>query len=360
MTRPTPWTATLQRFLLLLGLMFAGAALAAGADKATGAAKTAGTKDYDYYLTGSAADVAVAAPASQMLVLMGGGTDVDDAFRAMLAKARQNAGGAGIDVVVIRTSGADGYNPYLFAMGGVDSVESLVIKSRDGANDPRVNAIVAGADLLFIAGGDQSTYVDLWTGTALDATLQSLRARRVAIGGTSAGLAVLGDVDYTGANGTVTSERALANPYDRRVTLDTGFITGLPGLQGAITDAHLVTRDRMGRLVTFLARMIGDGLSPLGTARAIGVDEATAVVVDAGSARVLGASAAYFVKPVQAAVTLQPKKPLTMRGVHVDRLRQGGGSFDLTAWQPPAGAASYDLNVEAGVLTSDQAGGSAY
>ena len=95
-----------------------------------------------------------------MLVMMGGGEEVDEAFDQMIAKAG-GTGGSKVDAVVIRTSGADGYNDYLLEMVGVDSVESLVIKTRDAANSPRVNAIVAGADLLFIAGGDQSTYIKL-------------------------------------------------------------------------------------------------------------------------------------------------------------------------------------------------------
>ncbi len=113
------------------------------------------------------------------------GRGVDEAFHQMIAKAGGTAGSK-VDAVVIRTSGADGYNDYLFEMVGVDSVESLVIKTREAANSPRVNAIVAGADLLFIAGGDQSTYIKLWKGTALDETLKGLRERKVPFGGTSA------------------------------------------------------------------------------------------------------------------------------------------------------------------------------
>ncbi len=66
-----------------------------------------------------------------------------EAFHQMIAKAGGTAGSK-VDAVVIRTSGADGYNDYLFEMVGVDSVESLVIKTREAANSPRVNAIMAG------------------------------------------------------------------------------------------------------------------------------------------------------------------------------------------------------------------------
>lgn len=352
-----------HRRLLLSGLLFACLAAPAWASdngKATGKAPSSSSKLYDYYLTGDAADARPPQPGSPFWLLAGGGNDVDSAYQAMIAKARAGSS-TKVDVVVIRTSGADGYNPYLMAMPGVDSVETFVIKSRSGANDPALNAIVAKADVLFIAGGDQSTYINLWKGTALDSTLSQLRARFVPFGGTSAGLAVLGDVDYTGANGSITSATALANPYDRKLTLDTGFITGLDGLGGAITDAHLVTRDRMGRLVTFLARMVQDGLQPLGRARGIGVDEGTAVVVDDGRATVHGVSSAYFLLPTVAPSRVQAKQPLVVSDVQVNRLRAGEGPFDLRLWGSGTIQGSpYFLSASGGTLFSSQAGGSPY
>jgi len=208
---------------------------------------------YDYYLTGNDADVESSQPPrSPSTVLMGGGPDVDDAFRWMIAKA------GGGDFVVIRASGADGYNQYIYDMGGVDSVETLVIPSREAAADPFVLDRVSRAEALFIAGGDQSDYIKYWKGTPLQTVIEELIARNVPIGGTSAGLAVLGEFDFAALNGTVTSAQALSDPYDRRMTLDRGFLTA-PYLEGAIADAHLDTRDRMGRLLTFVARIVRDG-----------------------------------------------------------------------------------------------------
>lgn len=342
---------------LAASLLSGAPAVAAGGGGKAGAAPSYSSKAYDYYLTGSAADVKPAAPQTQMVVLMGGGLDVDAAFQAMMSKAGASATNK-IDVVVIRTSGADGYNQYLYDMGGADSVETLVIKSRDGADDIEVNRIAAGADLLFIAGGDQWTYINLWKGSRLDATLQGLNQRRVPVGGTSAGLAVLGQFDFSAQNGTITSDQAMANPYDRRLTLDREFIATLPGLGNTIADAHLVTRDRMGRLMTFLARIIKDGwVTNADAARGIGVDEQTAVLVDAGTARVLGVGYAYFLRPTIAATVIQAKKPLTLRSVQVNKLGAGGGTLDLLNW-PAAG--QYSLSVEAGVLTSSAPGGAVY
>lgn len=350
----------LGRMLLAVttALLVALPAQAAGGDKGTGAEPKVSTKGYDYYLSGSALDAVPAQPKSRMFVLMGGGEDVDAAFQQLIAKARGGVGGK-VDMVVIRTSGADGYNPYLMAMDGVDSVETLVLKTREAANDPQVNEIVNRADVLFIAGGDQSTYVKLWTGTALDTTLKTLRLRNVPFGGTSAGLAVLGAVDYTGENGSVTSAEALANPYDKRVTLSTRFIADVPGLEHTITDSHLQVRDRMGRLVTFVARMIKDNLAPVGAARGIGVDEGTAVVVEGATARVVGAGWAYFVMPTIAGTTVEARKPLEIRSVAVRKLGAGTGSFEFASWGSKV-QTPYYLDAAAGTLTSSQGDNSPY
>src|SRR5207244_2997527 len=133
------------------------------------------------------------------------------------------------------------------------------------------------AELIFLAGGDQWTYVENWKGTPLAAAIQTAVARGAILGGTSAGLAVLGEGVFTAENGSVTSAEALADPYDPLVTLDGAFVA-LPALANVVTDTHFVVRDRLGRLIAFVARAAQDGLlaSPIG----IGVDEETALVID--------------------------------------------------------------------------------
>ncbi|RJG01988.1 cyanophycinase [Noviherbaspirillum sedimenti] len=330
---------------------------AAGGGSGTGAKPTLSTKDFDFYLTGNSTDRSPSQPTSQMTVLMGGGLDVDQAFKDMIAKAGGSATNK-IDVVVIRASGADGYNPYLFTMDGVDSVETLVIKTPNGANDPKVTSVMLGADVLFIAGGDQWSYIGQWNQTSVEAIIRTvLLPKNVPIGGTSAGLAVLGAVDFSAQYGTITSSDALSNPYHRRLTLDDTFLETIPKLQNTIVDAHLVSRDRMGRLVTFLARMIKDGM-PWSAARAIGVDEGTAVVIDGDIATVRansgGTGAAYFLQLPQdpgTSLIVKPKTPLEVSSVQVDKLTQAaGGHFDMVNWLRNGGGSTYSLYVQRGVL----------
>ena len=357
-------TRVLLAALAAASVLVAAPAHAAGNVLPSGKAADLSTKGYDYYLTGSAANATPMPPGSQMVVLLGGENDIAEPLQRLVDKARGNSG-AKVDVVVIRTSGADDYNVSFSALAGVDSVETLVLKKQTAASDPEVNRIVRNADVLFIAGGDQSNYIALWNGTPLEASLGYLRTRQVPIGGSSAGMAVLGDVDYTGENGSVTSIEALADPYNKRITLSTTFITGLPGLSSTITDTHFHVRDRMGRLVTFLARTIQDGLAGLDAVRGIGVDEKTAVVADDGIATVVGNGTAYFLRPTLVADTIVAKTPLAIRNVQVHKVvgSPSGATavrFNLTNWTRSDATPPYYLDALSGILTSTQAGGQVY
>jgi cyanophycinase len=309
--------------------------------------KPAPPKPYEYYLTGNAADVQ---PATQPgFVLMGGGKDVDAAFRWMLRKA------GGGDVVVLRASGGDGYNQYIHDMGA-DSVESLVVKTPEAARDAFVLEKIRHAEALWIAGGDQWNYVSVWGASPVRAEIQALIDRGVPVGGTSAGLAVLGQFVFTAEHDSVTSAQALADPFDERVKLGEDFVK-IPALRGVITDTHFVKRDRLGRLLTFLARILADGKAT--DARAIAVDERTAALVESnGAATIDGEGPVYFLQAAAKPEICRPGKPLTFAGVNVYRVRNGG-SFDLKTWTGRGGA-TYQLSVRDGVITSTQPGGAIY
>jgi len=303
---------------------------------------------YEYYVLGSSNNVTRATTAGQLL--MGGGTDVDAAFVWMINKS------GGGDFVVIRATGTDAYNPYIYELGTVDSVETVIIKNRAAASDQFVVDKIRNAEALFIAGGDQFNYVSYWKGTPVEDAIHYLATRNVPIGGTSAGLAVMGEFIFPAANGTVDSSTVLGNPYNNKVTLDRDFLV-LPNMGGIITDSHFVTRDRMGRLVAFLARIVKDGWAP--SAKGIGIDEMTAIAVEAnGTATVLGSGAAYFLRTPGAPEVCQAKKALTYRNLSVYRV-SGSATFNFSTWTGNGGTA-YIFSAENGVLISTQAGGGIY
>lgn len=364
------------------GIATAGLALLLAASPAAmaGANKPGSTASYSYFVTGNP-DAVVTAPSTlnaSSFVLMGGGPDVDEAFQWMIQRAgiTPKTGGR---FVVIRATGTEAYNPYIYysnaasstssppaelwvggAALGLSSVETLVIPSVAAANDDRVNAIVGRANAVFIAGGDQADYIRYWKGTKLDATLKSLMAKNIPLGGTSAGLAVLGQFDYAALNGTVTSKQALSNPYNKYMTLDpaplalSGGFLAPPALANLITDSHLDTRDRMGRLFAFVARLVrpdggtgcSGGILPAGggtaSARGIGIGVETALLVQGDRAGVTARrvtnpsteteSAVYFVRPLNPPTACIDGKPLTMTTVEVQKLADSNTEFNLREW----------------------------
>ena len=304
------------------------------------------------FIVGNPADAPPAATLSAGLVLMGGGTDVDAAFQWMC----QRAGGG--DFVVIRTTGTDAYNPYIQQLcPQMDSVETIIISSISGANTTYVSDQIRNAEALWIAGGDQSTYTATWRGTAVESGVNFLLNSKLApVGGTSAGLAVLSQFIYTGERGSVTSTQALADPFNRYVTLDRDLFQSALGAN-KLYDSHFVTRDRLGRSLVFLARIVNNGWAT--QPRGIGVDEQTALLVlPNGSTTMVGNGAAYFLQAPGPAQVLAAGVPLTYLNIGVYKVPQGG-TFNFSTWTG-AGGVAYTLNVNNGVVTSTQAGGNIY
>ncbi len=221
-------------------------------------------------------------------VLMGGGTDVDAAITWMLERS------GGGDVVVIRSTGTDAYNDYMYHLSPVNSVETFLIDSRSIANDVAVANKIKQAEALFIAGGDQWDYVSYWKGTLVgDAINYVVNTKKIPMGGTSAGCAILGQICFDASKGTVTSQQVLNNPYNNKVTFTEDFIQ-IPFLTNLITDTHYNNPDRRGRQLGFMARLYNDENRPM---RGIGIEEATAVAIDeTGTGKVFGSGKAYFLK----------------------------------------------------------------
>jgi cyanophycinase-like exopeptidase len=306
-------------------------------------------RGYDHFVVGNPADVVT--ETRGLLVLQGGGDDIDENFVRMSARA------GGGDFVVLRASGTDAYNPYIFELCSCDSVETILFKNRRAASDPFVLERIRSAEALFIAGGDQSDYVTFWKDTPVEEAIHAVARRPAPVGGTSAGMAILGEFVYAALSASsLTSSEGLADPFHRDLTLERDFLD-LPGLRGLITDQHFEERDRMGRTVAFLARLVADGWAA--EARAVAADRETSLHLDpeTGASEVLGAPNhrtpfVYFLRTPGPPEACRPKTPLTYRDVPVYRIGPGG-TFDLRAWQGTGGIA-YTLTAEDGVLTSSR------
>jgi cyanophycinase len=277
---------------------------------------------------------------------------VDAAFQWMCQRSGNG------DFLVIRATGTDAYNPYIQQLcPNENSVATLIIPNATAANDPDVASIIQHAEALFIAGGDQSDYINFWQGTPVQTALNALITAGVPIGGTSAGMNVLSQFVYTAlAPQGATSSQSLADPYNKNISLGQNFVN-IAALQGLIDDPHFVTRDRMGRDLAFLCQVYNNGWSA--APRDITIDEQTALLVDSkGNGTVVGNSTVYFLQAPGAPQVCQPKTPLTYQNISVYRINSSG-SFNVVSWKG-AGGMSYTVSANAGVLSSTQAGGAIY
>ena len=288
--------------------------------------------------------------------MMGGGKDLDEAFRWLCQK------GNGGDFLILRASGDDAYNSYVNGLCKLNSVATLVLPDQQAARDPAVAEIIRHAEVVFISGGDQAHYIRAWKDTPVEEAINAHIAAGKPVGGTSAGLAVQGEFVY-GALGDKPDDNDLAsadvlpNPYFERVTLIRGFLK-IPHLENLLTDSHFAKRDRMGRTLGFLARIMQDGWSK--APREIAIDEKSAVLVEPdGKSTVVGTGkGAYFLKPTQKPKTCKKGEPLTFRKISVYRV-PASGQFDLGSWKGSGGAA-YFLSVENGKIESTQTDHSIY
>jgi len=308
---------------------------------------TAQDKGYTYTPAGKTEPVE-AKPAPGYL-LAGGGKTTVEAYRWLIEKARNG------DVITLRASGADAMNKALLD-AGANSAGTFLFTHRDAASDPFVIERIRKASAIWIAGGDRWNYVRMWRGTPLANAINARIREGMPIGGSSAGLAVLGEFSYSAERGGITSAKALANPYDPAMTIATNFLD-IPLLKGTITDTHWVKRDRQGRTLVMLARILQDGLAR--TASAIAVDENNSVLLEAdGAARVSGPGHAYFMRTTAKPAICADGKRLTMSGIDVYRIG-ADGKFNVKTWRCENGL-TYRLDVDQGVIRSSQPGGSVY
>jgi len=238
------------------------------------------------YVTGNPQNACVELePGQGGVLLMGGGPDLDRAFKKRVFPRVK-----GGDVVVLRSSGGSGYNPYFKALLQADSVETLVVGRRRHANTDYVNWVVRNAEFLWIAGGDQSDYLNQWQGTRLQDSINFVYQKGGVIGGTSAGSVVQSEFIYDpdGVKGA-TSPEALSDLCHRSNNVSSQFLsTDL--LRDVIVDSHFMQRGRMGRLLAFVAGMKSSVVG-------LGVDEETSIFFTAnGDGVVDGENAVYVLR----------------------------------------------------------------
>ena len=265
------------------------------------------------------------APEGPSLLLQGSGPPLDTAMQAHINQVARQP----LDVVVLAASTPSGADQtpecsVILALDNVHSCETITLPDPRGAELASVAQSVREAEVVYFAGGNQCNYVD-WRGTALHAAVEAVWERGGGVGGGSAGLAIQGGAVYDGCTGSVRSEEALSNPYHPDISFTTQYFEW-PVLHRLITDSHFAERNRMGRLIAFVARQVdARGGAPF---TGLGINGDAAVVVGAGQQAKVYGGAAYLVHADHPAETLENGTPLTYTDLPIVRL-QPGDTYDL-------------------------------
>jgi cyanophycinase len=189
-------------------------------------------------------------------------------------------------IIILGTGSATTWLPNYFMSLGADTAYNKTIGSIAAADLQETYDELITAKAIFIRGGDQWNYIRFWKGTKTDSALNYIFQNGGVIAGTSAGLAVLGDVDFSARFGTVYPDEALLNPFNNYMQFEDDFLNLVPDV---LFDSHFIERARHGRLVAMLYnRYFATGRSLIG----IGVDDRTAFCVSPdGVGEVMGSGA---------------------------------------------------------------------
>lgn len=214
------------------------------------------------------------------LMIIGGGERKDEdqvALKAIAAEVRKKRRPLLIVTAAsYANGGADDYIK-IFHELEVKEVDVLEIPSRDAAYEEANAEKVRRACGLFFTGGDQLRITSQIGDSLVYRSLMESYVDGCLIAGTSAGAAAMPTTMIIGGPG---------DESNRISTLS--MAPGLGLLDGVVIDSHFAERGRMGRLLGAVAqnpRNLG-----------IGIDEATAIVVEHGNQfTVMGPGAVYVV-----------------------------------------------------------------
>ena len=215
-------------------------------------------------------------PSKGTLIIVGGGVMPNVIFDRFF----KEAGGRDAKIVVVPTAGAeDSYDESarvvkMFKKAGGTNVHLLHTRDPKEADTEEFVSVLKGARAVWFAGGRQWRLVDSYLGTKTEAAFHDVLKRGGVIGGSSAGATIQGSYLVRGA------------PEGNHIMMSPGHEVGFGFLRNSAIDQHLIARKRQDDLLPVIRshpHLLG-----------VGIDEATALVVQGRIAEVIGNSKVLF------------------------------------------------------------------
>jgi len=212
------------------------------------------------------------------LIIIGGGSIPDSLFSFFA----NYIGGKDQPIVYIPTATTDeeyiqkGEHLIKFSSRGFTNLSTIHTRNKKEADDPKNIALMRNAKGLYFGGGDQQLIADAYAGTKLYDEFIALLNRGGVIMGTSAGATIMGSLMVGGDARDDISKKYAFNPAF-------SFMTN------TALDQHVLARNRQFDLIPVIEHYPGT----LG----IGMDESTAIIVEAGQFKVWGISYAMLYDP---------------------------------------------------------------
>ena len=263
--------------------------------------------------------------------------EVNDPTWYSYAEASTSASPAGLGLshaqAVAQAQLDDAFLPNYFqwigtTLGKTTQAINVQVASISEANDATEMATVANADAIFIKGGDQGEYYDLWNATLLETHIRSVvQTRSGAIGGTSAGAMSQSQYSFSGGADLISAD-VLSDA--KNLFLDDVSQAGSSGIHtdflgfipGVLIETHYTQRARMARLLGIMARAVAD--SGNHNILGIGLDQKTGLAIQNGIAEVIGiGEVAFFKEGADTALRRDAGRPLFYTNLALDRLTAG-------------------------------------
>ena len=213
-------------------------------------------------------------PQGSLVIIGGGGMPGD-----VVEKIIELSGGPDAKIVALPTANTPERAqrerlPGFFTRAGAKNITMLRGRGPEALSSPEALKALKEADCVWFGGGRQWRFVDAYDGTPAIKLFHDVLKRGGVICGSSAGASIQGD--YLARADALTNRLILAEGYER----------GFNFLPGTAIDQHFAQRNRFGdlhHLIETYPQFLG-----------IGIDEATAIIVQGQTAEVMGRNRVHF------------------------------------------------------------------